>query len=178
MRRRNKREKRLVGPLNHIHNKNNNNNINNNNNNNKGNLWMGTGHRKERQAGALSPLLISFELCRTSLSATALWLYPCMLWIQSFFFLFLQICTCHLSLCICLSAPVLCLYSSFIHAIWYGLAKTQLSHLETRQDGKAATSGNTTIGDLNFAGPVSLYTLCCGTATPAATTMQNSAAGN
>ena len=56
-----------------------------------------------------------------------------------------------------------------------------MSHLETRQDGKAATSGNTTIGDLNFAGPVSvvvLYTLCCGTATPAATTMQNSAAGN
>ena len=33
MRRRNKREKRLVGPLNHIHNKNNNNNIKNNNNN-------------------------------------------------------------------------------------------------------------------------------------------------
>ena len=56
-----------------------------------------------------------------------------------------------------------------------------MSHLETRQDGKAATSGNTTIGDLNFAGPVSvvaLYTLCCGTATPEATTMQNSAAGN
>ena len=67
-----------------------------------------------------------------------------------------------------------------MQCIKYGLAKIELSHLETRQDGKAATSGNTTIGDLNFAGPVSvaLYTLCCGTATPAATTMQNSAAGN
>ena len=103
MRSSNKRETGLADPLTLIHNTKNNNNIkNNNNNNNRGNWWMGTGHRKERQAGALSPLLISFELCRTSLSATALWLYPCMLWIHFFFTnLHLSFVTLYLSLCAC-----------------------------------------------------------------------------
>ena len=122
---------------------------------------MGTGQRKERQAGALSPLLISFELCRTSLSLSCTLLLSLHALNTIFFFYKFAIAICH-SAFVSLRLHFALTPLLFMQCIKYGLAKIQLSHLETRQDGKAATSGNTTIGDLNFAGPVSLYTLCCG----------------